>query len=169
MRVALALVAVLSVACATAATAGEPPPDPPGEVRVVAQTDRDSTSDCIGRPVTPLCLVEALLACDIRDDEKLCRAVEKRYREPRFKGVQLFPLLRLEYKIWEQIPFDPTDNLLCEGGQAGDMVVRVFKRQCPDAEYCHRWDMIPFHYVTRKKGERWELVTACSDDRNLSR
>ncbi|MGE0255084.1 MAG: hypothetical protein AB7N54_13045 [Alphaproteobacteria bacterium] len=163
MRTALAV--LLSVACATAATAGGPPPDPPGEVRVVAQTDEDSTSDCIGRPVTPLCLVESLLACEIRDDDKLCRiAWQARYRKPSFRGVELFPLLRLEYKIWHQIPFDPSDTLLCEGGEAGDVVVRIFKRQCPDAGYCHPWRTFPFHYVTRKKGERWELVTACGDD-----
>lgn len=170
MRPALVLAAILSLAGAGPALAGEPPPDPPGEVRVAAQTNGDSTSDCIGRPVTPLCLVETILACDIRDDEKLCRiALQDRYTEPRVRGVELFPASWLEYKIWEQIPFDPADKFLCEGGQAGDVVIRVFTRECPDAEFCHRWEMIPFHYVTRKTDERWELVTACNDDWNLSR
>lgn len=57
-------------------TADPPPPNPPGEWRILAWTDQGSSSRCIGRPLTPLCAVETLLACFQRGRVELCRLVD---------------------------------------------------------------------------------------------
>jgi hypothetical protein len=40
--------------------------------RVITQTQ--STSGCIGKPMSPLCAAETLVACHLRADERLCLA-----------------------------------------------------------------------------------------------
>ncbi len=47
------------------------PPDPEGVWRRIGQTD--STSQCIGDPVTPLCAIETLDACLARFVGELCQ------------------------------------------------------------------------------------------------
>jgi hypothetical protein len=51
-----------------------PAVDPVGHYRLIGSPDR-SDSGCIGRPETPLCAVETLLACFARRDPALCRTV----------------------------------------------------------------------------------------------
>jgi hypothetical protein len=43
---------------------------------ILTQDDAQSTSRCIGRPETPLCAVETLLACFQRGKMELCRMVD---------------------------------------------------------------------------------------------
>jgi len=47
--------------------------------RAITATSADSP--CIGKPMTPLCAAETLMACSIRRDVKLCRVV----------GVEVIP------------------------------------------------------------------------------
>lgn len=74
-RIALVLF-VLVVAQSTnlPATAQLPTVDPAGQYRLIGPSAR-SDSRCIGRPETPLCAVETLLACFARRDTDLCRIV----------------------------------------------------------------------------------------------
>lgn len=48
----------------------------PSEIRVITQTNE--TSECIGDPRTPVCAVETLLACFIRQQRSLCETVTRR-------------------------------------------------------------------------------------------
>lgn len=81
-----AMAAALTVAAtATADAAGPrrdvasvhdlPPLTPKNHPRIMTMLDATSTSDCIGRPVTPLCAVETRMACFLRRDDRLCEVV----------------------------------------------------------------------------------------------
>ncbi|MDR3437212.1 hypothetical protein [Telmatospirillum sp.] len=56
-----------------AAMAGDDRPEP---WRLISQDIAATTSQCIGRPETPLCAVETLLACFQRANQALCRMVD---------------------------------------------------------------------------------------------
>jgi hypothetical protein len=50
--------------------------DRPEPWRLIGQDPTATTSECIGRPETPLCAVETLLACFQRANQTLCRMVD---------------------------------------------------------------------------------------------
>lgn len=50
-----------------------PSPTPKGQWLVLTPDDATSTSKCIGKPETPLCGAETILACFERKDKELCR------------------------------------------------------------------------------------------------
>lgn len=74
-RIALSFCVCL-VASGCVRTADLPPSNQPEEWRILAWTDQNSSSRCIGRPLTPLCAVETLLACFQRGRIELCRLVD---------------------------------------------------------------------------------------------
>ena len=65
---------LLVLAFAGPASGQLPAIDPAGQYRLIGPAER-SDSRCIGRPDTPLCAVETLLACFARRDGDLCRMV----------------------------------------------------------------------------------------------
>lgn len=80
-RTLMALLAL--VGTAEAADPDLPPLDPPGHWRKLTRDDKTTTSRCIGRPVTPLCAIETLHACFVRNDKDLCR-IANGYEPPDF-------------------------------------------------------------------------------------
>ncbi len=72
------LVCLLLLYPPLAAFAQAPPPDEDqaGQWRVLARTADATTSRCVGRPATPLCAVETLLACFQRGRIDLCHLVD---------------------------------------------------------------------------------------------
>src|SRR5690606_41371687 len=80
------LTALLVLFTAGNAMAQLPAVDPPDQFRLIGTPER-SDSRCIGRPETPLCAVETLLACFARRDDALCWRVW----HPPQSGIRLVP------------------------------------------------------------------------------
>jgi len=59
-----------------------PPRDPLDHPRVIRLTNQDSTSRCIGHPVTPACAIEQVLAATLRGDAKLWKAAMIKGAQP---------------------------------------------------------------------------------------
>ncbi len=55
---------------------GRPNGDGPPPWHIIGQDEQATSSRCIGRPETPLCAVETLLACFERARPDLCRMVD---------------------------------------------------------------------------------------------
>jgi hypothetical protein len=104
-----------------AADGGRPPVDSPGQWRRLGRDDAESTSRCIGRPRTPLCAVETLLACFQRGQIELCRMVDDeadQYAEVFTSPAD--PARRLFYRIVGTRPAD--------GDAAGDVLISLDQR-----------------------------------------
>ncbi|MGQ0664601.1 MAG: hypothetical protein ACT4P2_13695, partial [Pseudomonadota bacterium] len=87
MRRFAPLVFALAIAVADPARAQPsdsdlPPADLPHYWRAMDQTDVASTSKCLGNPITPLCAVEHIIACEVRRDDELCMIAMGRGRGP---------------------------------------------------------------------------------------
>jgi hypothetical protein len=52
-----------------------PAPDPPGHWRYITQDAERTTSQCIGDPKTPLCAMETVWACYVRNKAEFCAIV----------------------------------------------------------------------------------------------
>src|SRR3546814_10964403 len=85
------------------AAAQLPAVDAPGQYRLIGPPGR-SDSRCIGRPDTPLCAVETLLACFARREAALCWHV---WQPPR-AGAELFPGEKRP-GYWWSYPLDAPD------------------------------------------------------------
>ena len=74
-----------SGAPASAADPDLPPPDPPFHWRYVTQDPATTSSQCIGDPRTPECVVDTIEACFTRWDDALCDkvAMSMNYRSKR--------------------------------------------------------------------------------------
>jgi hypothetical protein len=105
---------------------------PPGQRSFIAYPNKAS-SRCIGKPTTPLCAVETLLACFVWERPDLCRMVRgnfEDYGKPRY----LTRRYRLEYKVvtgfradqrkWGQVGY-------VEIVPQGDMRLRYVERDPP--------------------------------------
>lgn len=81
------LILTLALFAAVPAVAADetlPAADPPGLWRYITHEEDNTTSRCIGRPQTPLCAAETLLACFLRGRAELCRLVDddsEQYRD----------------------------------------------------------------------------------------
>jgi hypothetical protein len=82
-----AAIVLLFALAAGPAAAQLPAVDAPGQYRLIGPDAGRSDSRCIGRPDTPLCAVETLLACFARRAAALCWQV---WQPPR-AGIALFP------------------------------------------------------------------------------
>lgn len=85
--------------------------DGPPPWRIIGQDDRSTTSRCIGRPETPLCAVETLLACFQWARPDLCRMVDD--EEEQYAAVfgdPADPSKYLAYRIVEERNGDPASD-----------------------------------------------------------
>ncbi|MBM3569604.1 MAG: hypothetical protein FJX46_12730 [Alphaproteobacteria bacterium] len=183
--VAMAALVVFAVAmlAASPARAWEregllPAPDAEGTYRVITRDPATTTSDCIGRPVTPLCAVETFIACRTREDFELCKRVvdpaihpwptQSRPHVPVFFYELHFGLgaTRDEYRFIEARRIDagytPTYS---PSRQPGDMAIEVLRRSCDkELPQCHpRWRRAVV-YVTRQTEDGWKIVDWGSGD-----
>lgn len=119
----LALPAALALAaCAT------PTPEGMESWHRLTQQDRDTTSQCIGRPASPLCAVETLLACFQRGRIELCREVDD--------GADLYgqvfasPPARDRYLAYRVLVLQTVRGPLPEGlAQPGDVLISLDQRE----------------------------------------
>lgn len=134
------------------AAAQLPSVDPAGQYRLIGPDEGRSDSRCIGRPDTPLCAVETLLACFARRQAALCWRVWS----PPQAGAELFPGEKRpgywwSYRVAAAEPADP-----------GEVVIAVAGRNCglllaaPD---CGTTPAAPTRYRLRRQADgTWRVV-----------
>jgi len=152
-----------------------PPPDSRGSWRIIGLTDEASTSDCIGKPISPICAIETNIACLLRHDLELCRIGEV---TPTFKEVPISqPRGNHKLHIWsanrlreETIPLYHKQSCL-DPLAGGDIAVELSWLRCPGfrADDCRSDDredrftdqpgLNPFTFVVRGSGSNWQVVT----------
>lgn len=144
------LTALLVLFTAGNAMAQLPAVDPPDQFRLIGTPER-SDSRCIGRPETPLCAVETLLACFARRDDALCWRVW----HPPQSGIRLFPgETRPGY--WWSYRVAGVERL-------GDdeAVIAIAGRNCGlqiAAPECRLTPAPPTSYRVKRQNGSWEVV-----------
>ena len=168
---ASALLGLLLVTGAASESAGSEPvdsrrlsgaftPDPEGVWRTI--TPSDSTSECIGDPVAPLCAVESHLACYRRHEPDLCRIAYGPEWEEEISFPTYPPKTFFSYRVkktWLAGPKDlePLPNYAFNR-ELGDLMIDVIVRTCwTEDGYCST-PIIPTTFTARKFGERWAVV-----------
>ena len=135
-------------------------PDPEGVWRTITQTD--STSDCIGDPVTPMCAVDTGLACLQWQQLDLCKIAVKD-----FNGGQLFggtPSPRksstryrvVGVRLAEQADLAPRPRGI-PNRVVGDMLIDLIDGRCWSDNNCSTHE-VPITYTVRKFEGRWLIV-----------
>jgi hypothetical protein len=149
MRMAAAV--LLSLVVMSSAWAQLPAVDPVNQYRLIGPADR-SDSRCIGRPDTPLCAVETLLACFARRDADLCRAVWSGG-----EGAASFLMKLQNSRYWWSYRIAAVEQ-----PAAGEVLIAVAGRMCglqsaePD---CFTTPAPPTQYRLRQTdGGRWQVV-----------
>lgn len=141
---------LLVIAFAGPASAQLPAVDPVGQYRLIGPADR-SDSRCIGRPETPLCAVETLLACFARRDPELCRVV---WATGEGAAGVLTSLASSRYWWSYRIA-------AAEQSAAGEAVIAVAGRNCglqrgePD---CTTTPAPPTRYRLRQISGAWQIL-----------
>lgn len=140
-------------------------PDPEGVWRTITRTD--STSDCIGDPVAPLCAVETHLACYQRRVRDYCRiAFGPTYDDSPDYYVEDPPYSYTSYRViktWLAGPEDlkPRPRIGLSRKQ-GDLMIDLIIRACwPkdifDPAFCSTPD-VPTTYTVRRFESGWAVV-----------
>jgi hypothetical protein len=176
-RLSLLLIAALSCAAPTQAQPRDPDlpaVDPPGKWRIMAHHDDASTSKCIGKPITPLCAVETVIACLARGENELCR-IGMGFDESVDLGVRVLDADdHLAYRVLSARRFDarnlPARRHLASQvdppswytddrreNRPGDYEIVVSERQCSRHEPCRRI-FSDLTYFVRWKGDQWVVL-----------
>lgn len=168
----LALAAVAANAADPAADVPLPPITPKGQFLVMTKDDATSTSKCIGNPVTPMCAVETVLACNVRGIDELCRIGMGLKTYPKYNFgpslPEIYRVVRREILTDRRFPWRPDKDLDERPGeislQAGDIRIDLFEKDCwhdtisPTA--CTTDPDIPSRvaFIVRRQGDRWAVI-----------
>jgi len=148
MRGIVAGLLVVLMSCS--AWAQLPAVDPVNQYRLIGPVER-SDSRCIGRPETPLCAVETLLACFARRDAELCRAVWS-------GGERVAGLLARQQnsRYWWSYRIAAVEQ-----STAGEALIAVSGRTCglqiAEPE-CFTTPAPPTQYRLRQLEGRWQVL-----------
>lgn len=120
-RLTLLVLALLCLPLPALAAGDAPFPavDPPGQWRIITRSDATSSSRCLGRPATPLCAVETLLACFLRGRFELCRQVDHGAQE--YAEIFTAPSDLSKYLAYRVVSAGP--------GQDGEVRIDVAQRE----------------------------------------
>jgi hypothetical protein len=148
-----------------------PPITPVDGYFVMTQDDATTSSKCIGDPVTPLCAVETVMACEIRGNDDLCRIGMGLKKNP---GLSAGPVSPRIYWVMhrailtdETIPWDDHELKWRPGEagvQAGDVRIDIADKICEKGEIshtaCKTEDDLPAiaAYIVRQQGDRWAVI-----------
>jgi len=147
-----------------------PAPDAEGTYRVITRDPATTTSDCIGRPVTPLCAVETFIACRTREDFELCLASvhdeewrKEEYSRGRYNYWAHFEIggTRDEYAIrsvrWDGSATTPEET--SAKGLPGYAKIELLRRACLDIEArCRNQWTSTAEYLVRGEGGTWRVM-----------
>ena len=148
-----------------------PPLTPKNRPRIMTMMDATSTSDCIGRPVTPLCAVETEMACFLRNDDSLCEVVGRdgfgggsRRRGPPM--IERYLISRSTIVDDRHFPWPPLSDFGQPTGvpsvRAGDVRIDVRRIYCygSDATLCPDCYYRAQVYILRKQQGWWRLLAS---------
>jgi hypothetical protein len=140
--------------------------DKPGHWRVMGQDDEHSTSRCIGKPDTPLCAIETIIACFVRTNNDLCRVGQGPYLEdfrikgsPQLAWTQRYRVVRVkritrDHQRHSYLGRQPPPVL------KGDLIVTIQDNDCYDGK-CEPVLGYPLNYhkyLVRKDDGPWHVV-----------
>lgn len=149
-----------------------PPLTPKAKPLVMAADDAMTTSQCVGKPETPLCAVETMLACWERGDHHLCRIGLNLDHEPRYGGgaphpedIYLYRVVKREILTKKTLPWKPDEVLERPGivsPQEGDMRIDVWLVRCTkeiSPEACDHYKYAATSaFIVRHEGDRWSVL-----------
>lgn len=144
------LTALLVLVVAGSAAAQLPTVDSADQFRLIGTPER-SDSRCIGKPDTPLCAVETLLACFARRDDALCWQVW----QPPGAGTRLFPGERRPGYWWSY------RVAAVEQPSAEEAVISIAGRNCglqTTAPDCFTTPAPPTSYRVKRQNGAWRVV-----------
>ncbi|WP_300301286.1 hypothetical protein [Ferrovibrio sp.] len=150
------LLAFISVVASVTAAAQLPAVDPLGQYHLIGPAGR-SDSRCIGRPETPLCAVETLLACFARRDTALCRAVWPPAATLDFAGASHIRYW-WSYRVAAAEQFSPDEAVIAIAGRNCGLVSAE-----PD---CRTTPAPPTRYRVQRRGNAWQVVEWASPPGN---
>ncbi len=145
-------------------------PDPPGVWRMLGPDDQDTTSKCIGKPKTPICAVETVLACFVRGDNSLCRGATIDERPIRhviggfqFATYRFVGSAKVGGKGWWRVVesrFGGHYRSILSQAKAGDLAVFVHSLPCRTQRNCIEMyrKSPPMLYAVRRVGSAWTVV-----------
>ena len=148
-----------------------PPITPVDGYFVMTQDDATTSSNCIGDPVTPLCAVETVMACEIRGNDDLCRIGMGLEKNPNLSvgpfAPSIYWVVRREIVTEQNIPWRPSQLDWRPGEasvQAGDVRIDIADKVCEKGEISHTActtepDLPPIAaYIIRRQGIRWAVI-----------
>ena len=153
-----------------------PKPDPKGWWRVIHVDDARSTTNCIGNPITPLCVAETWMGCFIRRDGKLCEMVDPKYAEygRPFGGrarpsITRYRVLSADRLTRKSMPA-PTYENDSTHWRPGDIRIMILSDRCAvftNGELCYSGatTLEPEGFIVRKIDDKWILVSTVSPPR----
>lgn len=167
-RALAAALSLLSVVSASAPAFAEelpelPPLAQPGQWLYVTQDDHSSSSQCIGRPHTPMCAVETLLACFQRDRQELCRMVD----DGTDQYAQIFstpadPAKYLAYRVLgaRSIASDSPRVGQASHAKDGDVLLTVDQREGQLGRYARATGAPAQDFLLRRQSDgSWKIVS----------
>lgn len=155
------LVSFLLLAGPSAAQAEEWTADPPGVWRNMTWDDATTTSKCIGALVSPICAVETMRACFVRNQNALCqRAVVP------FEGDEKVGLGIENRNSWEKYRLSRVKKVATNQridvakikAVAGDYLVDVDDISCL-RDQCGEEGGPPTTYLVRKTEKGWRVIS----------
>lgn len=163
-RVLFALPLLLSVVSAASAQEAPelPPLAQPGQWSYVTQDDSSSSSHCIGKPGSPICAVETLLACFQRDRQDLCRMVD----DGTDQYAQIFsaPADPSKYLAYRVLAAQVVDASTPRAGQTshaqdGDVLLTVDQREGQLGRYARATGTPANDFLLRRQPDgSWKVV-----------
>ncbi|MBM3556139.1 MAG: hypothetical protein FJX47_11370 [Alphaproteobacteria bacterium] len=181
-KLAASVLFAFAFAISTSAQAWEregllPAPDAEGTYRVITRDPATTTSDCIGRPVTPLCAVETFIACRTREDFELCKAVIEGAANIELSSRDFFLELgddlgsfkahffagggRDEFSVVESrlvLSIEDVETQVFRDRKTGDIVVDLFRRSCGSEErQCQTDWRNHVSYTLRRTSRGWQV------------
>ena len=124
-----------------------------------------ATSTCIGNPVTPMCAIDTVLACNVRKQLNLCEAVGLgMLRPPDRKYTVDYYVVRVHVLRPEDIKEEFRGY---EWHRPGLIKIMTMTRACtPDDVPCEKVGWREQHYTIDKAQKGWRIISLYGDDPN---
>jgi hypothetical protein len=168
----IAVLLLLAAVPAFAADPDLPPLTSKDKPLVMAFDEARTTSQCVGKPATPMCAIETMFACWNRGDHHLCRIGLNLDHEPNYGGgaphpddVYLYRVVKRQILTKKTLPWKPEDVLERPGlkaPEAGDMRVDIWMVRCnkeisPAACENDKYASTSA-FIVRREGDRWTVL-----------
>ena len=153
----------------TSPLAARPPHEPTPETPLNIITFDSAASTCIGKPVTPLCAVETLLACFVRGGYSLCRSAFWSKAKAEWFAAKRHPNDIIKYRVRsterltrQTIPVPGWNPEGIYAEKPGDVIVILEIFDCGAVTpMCEAPEFGPprmTYYVARRSGKHWWVI-----------